>query len=61
MRHAVATYLTGAKMIPFGPEPVAEYLALLESEITAARTILTGRLGGIDPDVIRERLRDINA
>lgn len=59
--NAVATYLTGAKMIPFGPEPVAEYLALLESEITAARTILTGRLGGIDPDVIRERLRDINA
>ena len=48
-------------MIPFGVEPVAEYLALLESEITAARMILTGRLGGIDPEVIRERLRDINA
>lgn len=59
--NAVGAYLTGAKMIPFGAEPVAEYLALLESEITAARMILTGRLGGIEPEVIRERLRDINA
>lgn len=59
--NAVSAYLAGAKMIPFGVEPVAEYLALLESEITAARMILTGRLGGIDPEVIRERLRDINA
>ena len=48
-------------MIPFGAEPVAEYLALLEGEITAARMILTGRLAGIDAEVIRERLRDINA
>ena len=59
--NAVSTYLTGAKMIPFGAEPVAEYLALLEGEITAARMILTGRLAGIDAEVIRERLRDINA
>ena len=59
--NAVSAYLAGAKMIPFGAEPVAEYLALLESEITAARMILTGRLGGIEPEVIRERLRDINA
>ena len=59
--NAVSAYLAGAKMIPFGVEPVAEYLALVESEITAARMILTGRLGGIEPEVIRERLRDINA
>ena len=59
--NAVSAYLTGAKMIPFGAEPVAEYLALLEGEITAARMILTGRLAGIDADVIRERLRDIDA
>ena len=59
--NAVSAYLAGAKMIPFGCEPVAEYLALLENEITAARMILTGRLSGIEPEVIRERLRDINA
>ena len=59
--NAVAAYLSGAKLIPFGAEPVAEYLSLIESEITAARMILTGRLGGIAPEVIRERLRDINA
>lgn len=59
--NAVSAYLAEAKMIPFGAEPVAEYLALVENEITAARMILTGRLGGIEPGVIRERLRDINA
>ena len=59
--NAVSAYLAGAKMIPFGVEPVAEYLALIECEITAARMILTGRLAGIEADVIRERLRDINA
>ena len=59
--NAVSAYLTAAKMIPFGCEPAAEYLALLECEITCARMILTGRLSGIEPEVIRERLRDINA
>ena len=59
--NAVSVYLARAKTKPFGIEAVAEYLALLESEITAARMILTGRLAGIEPEVIRERLRDINA
>lgn len=44
--------------IGFGPAPVLAYLAKLEWEITAARMILTGKLTGISPDVIRERLRD---
>lgn len=59
--NAVSAYLAGAKMIPFGAEPVAEYLALVECEMTAVRMILTGRLGGVDAEVIRERLRDIDA
>lgn len=59
--NAVSVYLARAKTKPFGIEAVAEYLALLESEVTAARMILTGRLAGIEPEVIRERLRDINA
>ena len=56
--NGVSAYLSQAKTKPFGIEPAAEYLALLEGEITAARMILTGRLAGIEPEVIRERLRD---
>ena len=59
--NAVSAYLSAAKMKPFGIEAVVEYIYLLELEITAARMILTGRLAGIEPEVIRERLRDIDA
>ena len=37
------------------------YLAELEGEITTIRMILTGRLAGIEPQVIKERLRDLYA
>lgn len=59
--NAVSNYISGAKLIPFGAECAAEYLSLVESEITAVRMILTGRLAGIGADVLAERLRDINA
>lgn len=59
--NAVTAYLASAKLISFGSEPVAEYLAMVETEITAIRMILSGRLAGIEPSVIRERLRDMNA
>ena len=59
--NAVTAYLASAKLIPFGQESAVEYLALVENEITAIRMILTGKLAGISPDVIRERLRDIDA
>ncbi|MFB0919940.1 MAG: V-type ATPase subunit [Oscillospiraceae bacterium] len=45
----------------FGAAPVIAFLAALENEITAARMILTGKLSGVDPSLIRERLRDIIA
>ena len=51
-------YFDGTIFISFGPAPVFAYLAKLEWEITAVRMILTGKLTGISPDVIRERLRD---
>lgn len=57
---AVTSYLSRAKMVSFGSEAVVAYLARLESEITAIRMILTGRMAGINPAVIRERLRDLN-
>ena len=37
------------------------YLAAVEGEITAVRMILTGKLSGIEPETIRERLRDLYA
>ena len=59
--NAVNRYLADAKLKPFGEEPVIAYLAAVESETTAVRMILTGRLAGIAPDVIRERLRELYA
>lgn len=59
--NAVNSYLKGAKLICYGCEPILSYMAAVESEITAIRMILTGRLAGIAPQVIRERMRDLNA
>ncbi|MBR3474187.1 MAG: V-type ATPase subunit [Oscillospiraceae bacterium] len=57
----VNAYLRAAKLVSYGPETVAAYLAAVEGEITAVRMILTGRLSGIAPEAIRERLRDLYA
>lgn len=34
------------------------YLHAKESELTAARTVLSGRLAGLDGELIRSRLRN---
>ena len=59
--NAVNEYLRGAKLVAYGCEPVAAYLAAVEGEIQAVRMILTGRLAGVKPQVIRERLRELYA
>ena len=59
--NAVNAYLRGAKLVSYGPEAVVAYLAAVEGEITAVRMILTGKLSGIAPETIRERLRDLYA
>lgn len=59
--NAVNAYLQKAKLISYGPEALIAYLAAVEGEVTAVRMILTGRLAGIEPQVIRERLRDLYA
>lgn len=58
--NGVTAYLASAKLVSFGSEPVVKYLAMVETEITAIRMILSGRLANIEPSVIRERLRDID-
>ena len=59
--NAVNDYLRSAKLISYGPEVVAAYIAAVENEITAVRMILTGSLAGVSAETIRERLRDLYA
>ena len=56
---AVVRYLRGAKLVSYGEEAVIAYLAAAENETTAVRMILTGKLAGIAPQTIRERLREL--
>ena len=56
---AVSAYLAGAAMVPFGEEPLVSYLAAWETEFTNLRILLMGRAAGLDADVIRTRLRDV--
>ena len=59
--NALAKFLSDARRASFGEECVIAYLAGMESELTAVRMILTGRLAGVPGDTIRERLRDLYA
>lgn len=56
--NAINDYLARSQLVGFGPEPALAYLAALENEITSIRIILTGKLMGIDPEQLRERLRE---
>lgn len=56
--NALMAYLSGAKQVAFGEQPLIAYLAAKDSEFTTVRIIMTGRLAGLPADVIRERLRD---
>lgn len=54
---AVMNYLSGARMVPFGPEAIVGYLYARESEATVIRTVMSGRMAGLDRETIRQRLR----
>ena len=56
--NALVAYLSQAKRIPFGEQPVVGYLCAREAEATTIRTILSGRKAGLTADAIRERLRE---
>ena len=55
---ALTHYLSQARRAAFGEQPLIGYLYAKESELTAIRIILTGRLAGLDTETIRERLRE---
>lgn len=56
--NAVARYIRKARQVPFGVEVVVGYLFARQSELTALRIILSGRLAGLPKETIRERLRE---
>lgn len=56
--NALVAYLSQAKRVPFGCEPVVGYLCAREAEATAIRTILSLRKAGVQAETIRERLRE---
>lgn len=51
-------YIADAKMKGFGAEAVIGYLAAEENNITAVRMVLTGLLTGVEPERLKERLRE---
>ena len=57
--NAVLRLAAKARRTPFGVETALGYLIAAEAELTAVRTIMTGRRAGLSADAIRERLRDI--
>ncbi len=56
--NAVTAYMARAKQVPFGIETVIGYLYARQTESTAIRIVLSGRLADMDKDRIRERLRE---
>ncbi len=56
--NAVMDYLSDGRRVPFGVEPILGYLYAREAEATTIRIIMTGRMAGLDTDIIRERLRE---
>lgn len=56
--NAVTAYLSKAKMITFGEGVLVAYIAAKETEFSSVRIIMAGRMAGLPPESIRERLRD---
>ena len=54
---AVMDYLSAARRVAFGEQPIVGYLYARQAEMTAIRIILSGRMAGLDGDTIRQRLR----
>lgn len=56
--NALNDYLQSSRLTSFGDGVLVAFAAAKENEITAARIIMSGRLGGVPTESIRERLRD---
>ncbi len=56
--NALVSYLSSAKYVAFGEQPLVAYIAAKEAEAVAVRTIVAGRAAGLTPERIRTGLRD---
>jgi len=54
-------YIKEARYITYGIEPLIAYIAAKENEVKTVRIIMAGKLAGISPELIRERVRDTYA
>lgn len=59
--NALMRYLKSAKYVGLGEQPLLGYLGAKEAELTAIRIIMSGRLSGLEPEMIMERLRETYA
>lgn len=50
-------YISGARYVAFGIEPVIAYLLARQMEIKCIRILMAGKAAGMDPALIRERMR----
>ena len=51
-------FLKTAKYIGLGEQPLVGYAAAKEAELMAVRIVFSGKLAGIEPEAIKERLRE---
>ena len=54
---ALMNFQQRCRRSPFGEDVVVGYLLAREAELTATRTVMAGRMAGLDGEVIRRRLR----
>lgn len=50
-------YVRRAKFVTFGLEPLVAFLLSRQNEIKCVRILMAGKTAGMDPEIIRERLR----
>ncbi|MDR2530213.1 MAG: V-type ATPase subunit [Oscillospiraceae bacterium] len=56
--NALIRYLAQAKRATYSERPLIGYLGAIESEISAVRIVMTGQFAGLEPSLIRARLRE---
>lgn len=55
--NTLISYLKGSRLIPFGDATVIAHILATESQLTAVRSIVSGKTAGVDEQKIAERLR----
>ena len=56
--NALMNFAKGAKLQTMGPERVAGYFVGLKAQVFNLKLVISGRFNGIDPEMLRRRLRE---